>query len=307
MIVILNTKASDGRGRAKWERVRPELERRAGRLRVLEVGSPESVGAAVREAAARGERTFIAAGGDGTVNLLLNAIMELGEGVDIALGAVGLGSSNDFHKPFEKRAFVSGVPVRVDCGRADQRDVIRIDVEDETGHLSTRYAIINASVGIAAAANASFNDPTRFVRGMRRLSVNAAIVASVLRALATYRDVGCRITIDGNDEGTFSVSSLGIIKSPHFAGAFCYDTPIGLDDGMLGINLCERLTWFQVLATLAALSRRRFAGRPKTRSWTGQRVCVVGDRAFALEMDGEVVTARRAEFTALRKRMRCCR
>jgi len=307
VVVFLNRRASYGRGGAAWDRVRPELERRTGPLEVVEIGSDEGVREAVREAAGRGERAFIAAGGDGTVHTLANALVDLGEGADVTLGAVGLGSSNDFHKPFDRGAFVCGVPVRVDCGRAEPRDVIRVVYEEESGRTATRCAVINASIGVAAEANAGFNEPTPFVRCVRRLSVDAAIVASVLRTLATYRDVACRIAVDGADQGAHSVSSLGIVKNPHFAGAFCYDEPVEPDDGLLGVHLCERLTRFQVLATLAALSRRRFSGRPKTRSWKGSRVSVDGERAFALEMDGEVVLARRAEFTALRKRLRCCR
>ncbi len=109
----------------------PELERRAGAFDVEEVGPFDCVAASVREAVAKGERAFIAAGGDGTVNLLLNAVMELGSGVtDIRIGAVGLGSSNDFHKPHGPDSVIAGVPVRVDCNSARPCDVIRIDFEE---------------------------------------------------------------------------------------------------------------------------------------------------------------------------------
>ena len=307
MIVFLNTHASYGRAASRWAKVQPELARREGPFEVREVESVDGVGEEVREAVARGERSFVAAGGDGTVNLLLSGIMRLDAAEDVTLGAVGLGSSNDFHKPFDRRSFVAGVPARVDRRRAMPCDVIRIDLEDDGGRGSTRFAIINASLGITAEANERFNAPSGFVRAARRLSVDAAIVASVLGALAAHRDIECRVMIDGAGEGVFSVSNLGIIKNPHFAGSFCYDTPIAPDDGKLGINLCERLTAFQTLATLAALSRRRFRGRPKTRSWIGERVSVEARRSFALETDGEVVRARSAAFTVLPKRIRCCR
>jgi diacylglycerol kinase (ATP) len=307
VIVFLNSRASYGRAASKWAAVRPELERRIGALDVRDIDSAGGVAASIREAVASGERTFIAAGGDGTVNLLVSAIMALDDPAAVTLGAVGLGSSNDFHKPFEKSSFIAGVPVRIDCHHARPCDVIRIDTGDDAGRASTRYAIINASLGITAEANAAFNDPARFVRAARRVSVDAAIVASVLRTLATYRDVECQLTIDGADQGAFSVSNLGVIKNPHFAGSFCYDTRVEPDDGKLGINLCERLTPFQAIVTLAALSRRRFSGRPKTRSWIGRSVSVEGNRSFSLETDGEVVRARRAVFTALPKRIGCCR
>jgi diacylglycerol kinase (ATP) len=319
VIVFLNPRASYGRAASRWAAIRPELERRMGSFEIVEIGSPDGargavgVSDAVGAAAKRGERTFVAAGGDGTVNLLLNAIMELdaAEAVepdsDIVLGAVGMGSSNDFHKPFGKDSRIAGIPVRVDCGNARACDVIRIDFEDAEGRTSTRFAIINASLGITAEANAAFNAPTAFVRTARRISVDAAIIAAVIQTLAAYRDVECRLMIDGEETGVFSVSNLGVVKNPHFAGSFCYDTPIEPDDGKLGINLCEHLTRFQAIATLAALSRRRFRGRPKTRSWIGERVAVEGDRSFALETDGEVVHARRAEFTVSPRRIRCCR
>jgi diacylglycerol kinase (ATP) len=306
VLVLLNTHAGRGRAALRWEKVGKALRERVGAFEEESARSIEGASESVRRAYDRGERVFVAGGGDGTVNLLVNAIMSLEDRRDVTLGAVGLGSSNDFHKPLTENSFVEGVPTRLDCARALPSDVIRIDFEGRDGISRIRYAILNASLGITAEANASFNSPSRLVRAAGRVSVDAAIVASVLTTLATYHDISCRIAIDGTDEGTFSVSNLGIIKSPHFAGSFCYDTPVEPDDGVLGVNLCERLSPPQVLATLAALRRRRFAGRPKTRSWVGERVSVDAERVFALEADGEIVHALRAEFSVLPKMIRCC-
>ena len=81
---------------------------------------------------------------------------------------------------------------------------------------------------------------------------------------------------------------------------------IGPDDGRLGVNLCERLTSFQVLATLSALRRKKFSGRPKTRAWTATTVRVESDVEFALETDGEVARALVAEFEVVPRALRCC-
>lgn len=307
MLVFLNPRADHGRAGARWRSVQGEIAERAPGFQVEQTTSFEGTVASMRRALEGGERVFVAAGGDGTVNLLVNAMMELPEEAWAALGAIGLGSSNDFHKPFDRGSFVGGFPARLDPERATPCDVIRVDFEGGGGGGGTRYAIINASLGITAEANASFNSPTRFISAAKRLSVDAAIVASVLHTLLTYRDVRCRIAIDGEDVGALSVSNLGVIKNPHFAGSFCYDTPIERDDGLIGVNLCERLTRFQVLATLAALSKSRFRGRPKTRSWVARRASAEGDRAFALETDGEVVQARSATFSVVPRRIRCCR
>jgi diacylglycerol kinase family enzyme len=305
--MLLNRLASYGRAAARWEAIRDEIESRTGPFEVEAVVSREAVAASVRKAAGRGERVFVAAGGDGTVNAVLNALLALEDVSDACLGAVGLGSSNDFHKPFHPGAFIGDVPLRIESSGARLMDVIRIEFADAEGRSSTLFAAMNASLGITAESNANFNAPTRFARAARRFSVDAAIVLSILRTLATYRDLECSLSIDDSQIGSVLVSNLGVIKNPHFGGTLAYDTPIEPDDGKLGINLCENLSRLQALATVAALRRRRFRGRPKTRSWIGERVSVEADRTFALEADGEIAYARKAYFEVVPKRIRCCR
>jgi diacylglycerol kinase (ATP) len=307
VLVLLNPHASYGHARSIWESIRDELSSGMGPLQVVETLSSDDVNRAVLKAVSGGERFIVAAGGDGTVHQVANALLWADRGRNVTLGAVGLGSSNDFHKPFRREAFVGSVPVRVDRSRATPRDVIEVSLETAGGAKATEYAVLNASIGLTAETNAVFNEPTQLVRLSRRVSIDAAIVAAMLTTLSTFHDIPCRLFVDGADEGARSVSNLGVIKSPHFAGSFTYDTPIRPDDGFLGVNLCERLSRFQAVATLAALGKGRFRGRPKTTSWTARRVAVQSGRPFALEMDGEVRKAVSVEFNVLSEGIRCCR
>ncbi|MCK4410252.1 MAG: hypothetical protein KAW67_09205 [Candidatus Eisenbacteria sp.] len=314
--VFVNPGATYGTGRERWSRVEGELRRRLGHLEVEETGASGELSDRLAELVRQGERRFVAAGGDGTVNLLLNAIMTLPEsglseqeypGDDrIILGAVGLGSSNDFHKPFDESAAVEGMPVKVDFDGARDRDVIRIEYEEPEGPVVTRYSLINASVGVTAEANARFNEPNWFVRAARAVSVDAAISAAVLTTLVTWVDVTCALSIDGGEPDMTSVTNLGVFKNPHFGGALCYDTPVSPDDGVLGVGLCEGMSVFETVAVLSALRKRRFAGRPKTRTWRVRSISVRGDRAFALETDGEVLQAGSARFSVAPRRAKCC-
>lgn len=68
---------------------------------------------------------MVVAGGDGTVNYVVNAMMN--KGLDIALGVIPAGTANDFagalgmsRKPLEAaRQIASGAIERVDCGRVN--------------------------------------------------------------------------------------------------------------------------------------------------------------------------------------------
>lgn len=305
--VFLNPCCNYGTGLSRWEKVKEEIRERIRILKTEEIRSPDQIVFQLSNALNNGESMFIAAGGDGTVNLLLNTIMTLTDNPDVTIGAVGLGSSNDFHKPFRPEALINGIPVRIDFENAFPYDVIRIAYQDIQGNRNTRFCVINASIGITAEANAIFNSRLRFLKILQSISVDAAIAAAALKAISTYHNILCQLTVNNGKDEMFSVTNLGIIKNPHFAGSLCYDTLIEPDDGKLGINLCAGLSLWERAGMLVALYNHRFHGYPKTKSWMATRLSLKSDQVFALEMDGEIAHTNSAEFDIIPKRVRCCR
>lgn len=306
-MVLLNPFCSYGTGLKRWEQVKDELGRRIGRFKTEVPDSPQRFAEYVSRAIRDGDNLLIAAGGDGTVNLLLNAVMtERGAHNRITLGAVGLGSSNDFHKPFRADAFIDRIPVRVDAQNGLYHDVLRIDYQDVQGQPKTHFSIINASIGITAEANALFNSRTWLIRAARKISYLVALGAAALKTILSYHDIPCLLSIDDGETKEFPVTNMGVIKNPHFAGPFCYDTPIEPDNGKMVINLCGGTSQLEVLGMIIALLKGRFKGRPKTNTWTATKLSVKSDRSFALELDGEVVQTRNARFSVIPKTVRCC-
>lgn len=306
--VFLNSHCRYNTGLNRWKKVREELRALIGDFEENEIRAGDQFGAQVSTVMEEGAETLIAAGGDGTVNLLLNEIMS--SPVDrgrITIGAVGLGSSNDFHKPLRSEACVKGIPVRIDAAKAIHCDVIRIDYQDPKGDWNVRFCLNNASIGITAEANAFYNSRPKFIKGLRKMSIETAIVASALKTILTYQCIPSLLKVGQRKPEHVTVTNLGIIKNPHFAGSFCYDSDIKPDDGRLGINLCEHFSFPETIKMLFALSRHHFQGLRKTRSWIDTQGAVRGDQIFALEMDGEVVRATNAIFRIIPKAVRCCR
>ncbi|UCC43232.1 MAG: hypothetical protein JSU65_08775 [Candidatus Zixiibacteriota bacterium] len=306
-MVFLNPQCNYGTGRARWEALNESLEKRFGRFQMVEIRSPVALVDRVSKAVADGGSFLVAAGGDGTVNLLMNAIMEAQVADKVTIGAVGLGSSNDFHKPFRPKLMLGGTPLRLDVTRAERCDLIRVEHESPVGELSVRHCLINASIGITAEGNFIFNRRLSFIQAIQRLSVNAAVMIAALKAIFSYRDIPCRLAIDGGEEKAMLMSNLGVIKRPHFAGGLCYDTAIEPADGKLGINIYRDLTLSERIKALVAFQRGRFRGRYKALSWTGSHLTVKSNRVFVLELDGEVVKARAVRFLVVPSAVRCCR
>jgi diacylglycerol kinase family enzyme len=304
-ILVLNPRARGGTGAARYLEVRQVVESRCQARRV-ELDDRGAWRHAVADGLADGVRLFLAAGGDGTVGALAGAIVERRGSValdQITLGAIGLGSSNDFHKPV--RTAVAGIPLRID-GPGIERDLARARYLDGSGVERERIFVVSASLGATAAANERFNGGDRALVLLKRTWVELAILYAAVRTIAAHRSIRARIRVGGRAEEEIELDNLSVLKTPYLSGGLRYDTPVEPASGLLAVNLCERMGRARLLSTLAGLARGRFAGRPGTRHFSADSVALAFPAVVPLELDGEVVRASRVIFDLLPERIRAC-
>lgn len=309
MLAIVNVTAGGGQAAQRWERVCPALLARLPGIRILNGDhGVDGVRRAIGAALASGETRFVAAGGDGTVNLLAATLADLaGASLDrLTLGAVALGSSNDFHKPYHPATDLAGRPARLDFARATPRDVCAVRWTDEAGASETGYYIVNASIGITAEANWRFNHPGPVLRALKPVSTGAAITWAALTTIAHCPPLDATLTLDDGAAQRVRLKNLGVVKCPNFAGSLRYDSPFEPDSGRLDVHLVRAMPLHKLLRVFARLGHGQFRGIPGTASWQAQRVAVRANRPFAVEMDGEVVRAVSAEFFVLPHKLKVC-
>jgi diacylglycerol kinase (ATP) len=303
--VLLNEAARHHRARSLWGRVEPTLSQ----ISWLSTTTLDSAGhwrVSLAQALERGCRHFVAAGGDGTVGSLFDALYQLrgsqGFG-DITVGAVGLGSSNDFHKPYSD--FFAEVPVRIDPARTTRRDlglVTYLDCDNVDRH---RCFAVSASVGVVAKANALFNCPRGLTRLLKSHSPSLAMVAAALQAVATAENQELRLRT-ADFERQLPIMNLSIAKTRYLAGSLAYEPLVHPCDGQLAINLCEDMSRWELLRTLIALYRGHFRNRPKTLTACAAEVSIESVYPFDLELDGETFSTRRAILRTLPHQVRVC-
>ena len=307
MHIFLNPNCDYGKGREKWKKIEQGLRSAFGDFIMEEIISPEKFNDQVEAAVQAGEYYFVAAGGDGTINLLINGLMNSSINKNkLVIGAIGLGSSNDFHKPFNPENFILNIPVKMDISKLKHHDVIRVQYKNLQNHFITSYCIINASVGITAHANAIYNSRLPFLEFIQKISVEAAILLSAIKTIFSFQNLRCKITLEKSQPQQVKLTNLGVFKNPNFAGGLCYDTIIDPDDGKLGVNLCTEMTKFEAINAMMRLYNKKFSGYLKTYSCFSNELSVASDQLFALEMDGEVVQTNHVKFQLLPKLLRCC-
>ncbi|MEV6275148.1 diacylglycerol kinase family protein [Nocardia sp. NPDC051832] len=308
MFVVVNPKANGGSG-SRWPDVRSALKRKYPDMRWVAPDSVAGAEQAVWEEVAGGAAAVVAAGGDGTMNLVLNALMDpatdLPRNPETALGAVGLGSSNDFHKPFADDRFVAGVPVRVDESRSATVDVGKATMVLTDGSTQVRYFLLNASMGLVAEGNHFFNTAPGLVQRLKRLNVEAAIMYSALRNIATFRPL--EIDIHGEDwKHPGPITNVGVLKTPHFAGGMRYDTGVQAADGQFDVNIWSPASRPKIVGLIAGLYQGKFSESPLATCRRAGVVDLNPRQPTALELDGEVAVVTSARLEVLPAALRVC-
>ena len=103
ILLIINPNASKGHGARKARSIGSYF-RSLGRQCTIAYTNGEGHARSLAErGAGYGYRTIVAAGGDGTVNEVLNGIMRSGKNKDIMMGLIPIGRGNDF-------AWAAGIP-----------------------------------------------------------------------------------------------------------------------------------------------------------------------------------------------------
>jgi diacylglycerol kinase (ATP) len=306
MLVYLNGKANGGNALRKWNTVARHLSTALPNDWSL-VSEMEALDRSLEREADVGDGRVIAVGGDGTVHLVVNRLMAMDEPkrARLTLGAVGAGSSNDFHKPVSDSSRIEGVPVRLDGSQAVPHNVGQADFRDESGNWRRRYFVINASLGVLAAANRFFSLPGALCRWLKRHCMSAAIGRAGIKALFCQSNVGAEIATESERIAT-SLTNLSVLINPHISGSFKVDVPVSPSDDSFAFALCEDMHVARRVKTFAALSRCRFQGLPGTRTGHAAWLEIKLRRPTPLELDGEVCMTDRVRFQLLKGALRVC-
>ncbi len=290
----------------KWNRIHERI-RFAEPYNTFIAGRNGSMDKFITDSVKNGKTDFVIAGGDGTINHFLNrCIILLGpESLkQIRIGAVGVGSSNDFHKPFSNQNILKSIPFKLNFKNAVKRDVGCIKYEND-GEILKKYFLINASLGITAEGNHFFNNPDFILKVLKRISTQSAITYAVIKNIFTYKNVSVKMEV--NDESfTADISNLGIIKSPFFTGSLRYQSDPLQDNGLFDVHLYESLSKANLLKLFFYLSKGKSDNSFNKKFRRTDRIKISSGKEFAVEFDGEVITAKYAEFFVIPGLIKVC-
>ncbi len=281
-VFIVNPQANGGRAGA-WL---PELRRAALALGVHGVWhltrGPEDAVTLAREAAQQGADRVIAMGGDGTVNEVVNGLMQVPAEARPVFGVVPVGAGNDF-------AFASGYPEHPVAALrqallAEPKPVDVAWVRDDRGR---RRAWVNTlGIGFDAVVNLR-------ARRLRHLRGFWRYLAAVMQTLwRNHTAMPLQLTLDGRPEA-WEALMLVLCNGPREGGAFLVAPQARNDDGYLEYAGIPMVSRFTLLYLVGLVMKGKHTRHPKVRFARFRRLEVRSEAPMYVHMDGEVY----ADFT----------
>ena len=249
-----------------------------------------------REAAADGARQIFVLGGDGTFQVLLNAI-ELPSHVQ--LGILPAGGGNDLAAslglpadPVESASLLmNGVSTFLDVAQASTADG------------SKRLYAGGGGVGLDAEAARYAGGALRHLRGRSRYLLAA------IRALIGFRSIRVRVQFEpGGGELRANVLVLGVLNTPSYGAGLRLAPAARPDDGCLDLVALEDLTRPEIVAALRSLVATGELGTTRrVRRFPIRWVRIETDRACLFHGDGEILGPAPVEISVLPRAVRVLR
>ncbi len=308
MIIVLNKGAGSGTALTKWKSLNKDKIPEAKLYNVSQGDRADKFKKLLRENITAGNYEFAAVGGDGTLNHLLNSLLEVANNAEIKnlkIGAIGIGSSNDFHKPIKKNKKLDALPIKVDFSNAKYRDVGYLTFK-ENGSYTKKCFLINASIGITATGNFNFNNPIGVLKHIKKRKSKWAIIYTALKTLLQYKNQSVQIYSEERGVMYVELTNLGVIKNPNFSGNLSYGGKPIYDNGFLQIYLSSNMNIIARLKLFRALQKHKFHLLKNVSSWDTKEIVINAEQNFYVEFDGEVIKTDHVKFGIHQKHIKVC-
>ncbi|MEV5002101.1 diacylglycerol kinase [Nocardioides sp. LML1-1-1.1] len=253
-VVLTNPTSGKGRAGRLLDEALPRFHGAGWQTTALTSRSADDAADLARVAVAERPDVLVVCGGDGMVNIALQALA----GTDVPLGVLPAGTGNDFARYFDvplgDGAAAAG---RIISGRTRTIDLARI---------GGRYFGGVLAAGFDAVVNERANR-MRWPKGQMRY--NLATVAE----LRTFQPLRYVLELDGVERHVEAML-VAVGNGPSFGGGLRITHGAELDDGLLDVVLIKPLSRVQLLRTFPQLFDGSHVNHPQYEHHRVRRVTV---------------------------------
>lgn len=265
VLVIVNPVAGQRSG-GRFEATLRRLEELGVSVTLARTQARGEAEALARQGAGAGYDVVVAAGGDGTINEVINGLA----GREQVLAILPLGTANVLAAEIGLACTPEAVARVIATGQAAP-----VYLAQANG----RYFALMAGVGLDAHVVAHVN------LKLKKHCGKLAYVAQAARELLRYRPVLYTITLDGGRRQ--QAASVIVTKGRFYGGRFVCAPESCLGEPVMQVCLFKRPGWFNLVRYALGLVRGRLARYPDYEVLTAGEVLIAGPADEPFQLDGD--------------------
>ncbi|HEX3806580.1 MAG TPA: diacylglycerol kinase family protein [Gaiellaceae bacterium] len=277
-VFLVNPASDNGKTGKRW----PELARRASALGLAgETFFSERPGHLIelaRTAVDDGATLVVAAGGDGTLNEVVNGIAER----DVDLATIPLGTGMDFVRTY-------GIPTRFDdavrvalTGEPRTIDAGRVHYRTWAGEPAERWFANVGSVGMSGAVAQRANGMSKALGG------KATFFYALTRVFLEWQNTEVTVTFD-DGERRGRMHDVIVANGMWHGGGMKLAPGARPDDGLFDVVLIGDVSKLDFLTTAPKIYKGAHVHHPKVEVLRSRRVEVDAPETLPIELEGEQV------------------
>ena len=262
ILVILNPAAHSERAGGTWEKIQnlPDAI-------VQTTSAPGDARSIAARAVGEGFATVVAAGGDGTINEVVNGLA----GSEVALGILPVGTMNVFAAELGLPNHIEKAWEIVRAGHTRRIDLVRAN---------DQYFVQLAGVGLDAQVVQATSRSFKKNFGPLSYLISAAQIASRTPPKLIVEHDGER------REGSFVLIGNG----RYYGGPVAFFKDARIDDGKLDVLIFKNLGYLDIARYLGTILMGNHTDLEDVDYFQTERVSVSSEDDVPVEVDGEVVT-----------------
>ena len=261
-LVILNPAARSERAGGTWETIRDLPE-----ATVKTTEAPGDARLIAAWAVGEGFATVVAAGGDGTINEVVNGLA----GSEVALGILPVGTMNVFAAELGIPGNLEKAWEIIQAGHTRRVDLVRAN---------DQYCVQLAGVGLDAQVVQATS---------RSFKKNFGPLSYVISAAQIAARTPPKLVIEHDDmrrEGSFVLIGNG----RYYGGPVAFFKDARIDDGKLDVLIFKNLGYLDIVRYLGTVLMGNHTDLDDVEYIQTERVTVSSDEEVPVEVDGEVTT-----------------
>lgn len=299
ILVIVNPVSANGKTGKTWPIYESYFLKQGLSLNVKYTSRPNHAISLVREGVNKGYKKIMAVGGDGTINEVVNGLIEGGNPInpDVKLIVFSQGTGSDYIKSIGISNNPEDIVKIIRGNRVKYFDIGLITYVTHKGNKETRYFINIADAGIGAETAFRVN------QGSKKYGGFISYLNGAIKTIAQYNNKMIKIVMDKDRVFSGRLNSVIVANGEFFGGGMKIAPGSDLTDGLFNVVILGNLSKFEIFSNLIKAYKGEHLTHPKIQVLQGKEVVIESEERVLIEIDGESLGRLPAQFKIFERRL----